>query len=110
MTSEIKAIIEKMLESYVCPELREAAEAFLGADGTDAENAAREKLVAVLPDSIASIDDAIAFAKSDFAKEKFGEEGAAAFLKEICARKEAGEIYCGCPGCQAALRLMDALR
>lgn len=109
MTDIIKSKTENMLKNYCCPELKAAAEAFLQADGTPGETEALENLKKVLPESIATIDEAIAFARSDYAKEKFGEEVALSILKETEAQKANGSKYCGCGGCQAALELLNSL-
>lgn len=109
MTEIIRTKTENMLKNYCCPELKAAAEAFLKADGTADEAASLAGLKKVLPESIASIDDAMEFAKSDYCREKYGAEAAANILKETEAQKARGEKYCGCGGCQAALDLLNSL-
>lgn len=107
--AEIISVINELLGVYCCPELKGAAEAYLACVDTPAEADAADKLRAVLPESIASIDDAIAFASSDYAVSKFGAEAAAEILKTTQAAKAAGEKYCGCDGCRKALELMALL-
>lgn len=107
--AEIIKTVKELLGVYCCPELKAAAEEYLSSADTPEEPQAAEKLRAVLPESIASIDDAIAFAASDYAVSKFGAEGAAEILRSTQAAKAAGEKYCGCDGCRTALELMRLL-
>ena len=98
-------LAEDMLKAYVNPELKKAAEDFIASPDDNTVSMLATKLY----EGIATIDEALGFAKSDYCKEKFGEEAAKAMLAETEKRKANGEKYCNCEGCTKALALLNAL-
>lgn len=103
--NETIKLAQDLLTVYVCPEVKEATEKFLASP----DDMTAGTLAIALTDGIASIDEAIAFAQSDYCKEKFGEEAAKSILEETTKAKKNGAKYCGCDGCQKALALLNAL-
>lgn len=97
-----------LLENYVCDDLKQATEKFIS-DAEKTGEADAEAYVAVLRDSVASIDDSIAFAQSDYCRQSEGEAAAKQLLDSCLKAKANGAIYCGCPGCTGALGLIMAL-
>ena len=101
--TEVKQEVEKLLKANsLCPEGREAAQAYLDAYGTADEKGKAEALLQELEEDITSIDDLIAFAESEHGRQIFGEEKAAAILKAAKEAKEKGEETCICEACQIA--------
>lgn len=98
-------LTEDMLKAYVNPNLKKAAEDFLASPDDNTAST----LATQLYQGIATIDEALGFAKSDYCKEKFGEEMAKTILAETEKQKASGAKYCGCEGCTKALALLDAL-
>ena len=90
-----------------CPELKEKAQAYLDAQGTDKAAAAAKALVEEAKEDMTSIDGLIAFAGSDMGKKIFGEEGAAATIKAAEEAKAHGETVCICEACQAAKVIVE---
>ena len=101
--TEVKQEVEKLLKANsLCPEGREAVQAYLEAYGTANEKGKAEALLQELEEDITSIDDLIAFAGSEHGRQIFGEEKAAAILKAAKEAKEKGEETCLCEACQIA--------
>ncbi|WP_314828462.1 hypothetical protein [Oribacterium parvum] len=101
--TEVKQEVEKLLKANsLCPEGREAVQAYLEAYGTTDEKSKAEALLQELEEDITSIDDLIAFAGSEHGRQIFGEEKAAAILKAAKEAKEKGEETCICEACQIA--------
>ena len=95
---DLKAKTEKMLEGWVAPELREAAEKWLETyDDGNANQEPAKAFAKALEENIATIDEAIDYLKSHDEAEK------AALLEE---KKAAGEKFCSCPSCTAALEIL----
>ena len=103
-----KELAQAVLDAFsACPELKEAAQNFIDSEGTEKEAEAWSALVAEAEADIIPIDGAIAFLKSDKAKEIFGEAVANEKLAETGKNKANGEKYCGCPGCVAAKAIIE---
>lgn len=104
-----RELAQAVLDAFsACPEFKEAAQAYLDAIGTKKEAAAAADLIAEAKADIIPIERAIAFLESDKATQIFGEAVAAEKLTEVAAAKEAGAVYCNCPGCRAAKAIIDA--
>ena len=105
--TEVKQEVEKLLKANsLCPEGREAVQAYLEAYGTADEKSKAEALLQELEEDITSIDDLIAFAGSEHGRQIFGEEKAAAILKAAEEAKEKGEETCICEACQIAKEIL----
>lgn len=91
-----------LLSNWCCDELKEAAQNWLDAIGTDKEKEAGKKYVLELQDSIVTVDGMLAFLPTDEAKAKFGEKIANRFYEHAKKLKIQGVVNCGCPACTAA--------
>ena len=102
MAKTIKELTQDLLQApSACKEVKEAAQNYLDAAGTEKEADAATAYVKELEADIMPIDGLIAFAESDMGAKIFGAEMAknvAAHGKEI---KSAGAKYCDCPACAA---------
>ncbi len=89
-----------------CKELREAANAWLEAIGTEDEAAKTAEYIAEIEEDIMPIDGLIAFAGSEMGKKVFGEaaKNILAHAEEI---KKNGGKYCDCPACTACKAILD---
>lgn len=90
-----------------CAEFKEAAKNYINAIGTDDEKKMGAMLVAEAKEDICTIDDVIGFFATDMAKQIFGEDGAAAKLAHAQEIKANDAIFCDCPGCTAALAIIN---
>lgn len=103
-----KAKVDEMLASTAASQAtRTAALAWkdVVAKGVDLESATNTLLDAVSARQT-TIDDAIAFARSDKAKRLFGEDGAAKMLDHQLKRKAAGARFCDCAACKPCHELL----
>ena len=112
MTKETLAFVTEKTKELTaahscCAELKEAANNWLAAAGTDKEAEATKAYVAELEADIMPIDGLIGFAESEHGAQVFGADKAlevAAHAREI---KAAGAKYCDCPACAAAEAILD---
>lgn len=103
-----KELAQAVLDAFsACSEFKEAAQNYIDSIGTEKESEAGKALVAEAEADIIPIDGAIAFFKSDKAKEIFGEETVKEKLAQTLKNKENGNKYCGCPGCAAAEAIIN---
>lgn len=89
-----------------CPELKEAVKNYLAALGTDKEKVAAQNLIAEIEEDITPIDNLVAFAHSERAKEIFG-EGQKNFAAHADQLKASGAKYCDCGACAPALEILN---
>ena len=102
--NEVIAKVKELIAAPMCnPELRTAAEAYL--KNQNKENA--DAMLKLLEANVSSIDETIGFAASDMGKKVFGEERAAAMVKQGNEFKAAGGKYCFCPACQAGSAIYE---
>lgn len=97
---------------YCWPLLRERAEAWLSARGTERERAAAEAFAAALEAGVMPIDGLIAFVRSEMGAQIVGAETAAEMRAHAEALRARGAKFCDCPACTAALSILaekDAL-
>lgn len=112
MTQETRAFVTEKLNDLLaapmaCAEVKEAAENWLAASGTDREAEETKQLIAELEADIIPIDGLIAFAGSEAGVQVFGEKKAKelhAHAKEIKAN---GAVWCDCPACTAVAAILD---
>lgn len=108
MSKTIRELTEDLLAApSACAEVKETAQAYLDAIGTEKESTAAKTFVAELEEDIIPIDGLIAFAESDMGAKVFGEEGAKNILIHAKDRKAAGAAYCDCPACAACEALLN---
>ena len=104
--NEKKELVSAVINSNTaCPELKEASKKYLEAVGTENENGAARALIAELNEDVNTIDDTIAFFKSDFAKSIFGDETENKLSAALKA-KENGDTVCICDGCRAGYEIL----
>ena len=96
-----------LLSGWCCDELKDAAQAWPDAIGTDKEKEAGKKYVLELQDSIVTVDGMLAFLPTDAAKAKFGEETANKFYEHAKELKAKGTANCDCPACTAASAVLE---
>ncbi len=112
MTQELRDLLNEQAKAILeagsaCQEIKEAAQNWLDAAGTDKEEAAKDALVAEAKEDITTIEDLIALAESDMGKQIFGEEGAAATAAAAKEAKANGAKYCICPACAACEKIIE---
>ena len=90
-----------------CPELKEAAQGYIDAIGTDGELEAAKALIAEAEEDVMPIESSLAFFKSDAAKAAFGEDVAAGLVAKAEEVIAAGGKTCFCDGCTAGKALLD---
>ena len=103
--------VEKMKEllgGHCWEPMREAAEEWIKTIGTDAEAAAKEKLIPKLKGSVATVDEILEMFKSEEVKAKFGEM-AEPILKHTKELQAKGEKFCDCPACTKAKEILEEL-
>lgn len=108
MAKTIRELTEDLLAApSACKEIKDAAQNYLNAVGTEKESEVAKSYVDELEADIMPIDGLIAFAESDMGAKVFGEEGAKNILIHAKDRKAAGEKYCDCPACAACEALLN---
>ena len=101
MVKTIRELTEDLLAApSACKEIKDAAQNYLNAVGTEKESEVAKAYVDELEADIMPIDGLIAFAGSDMGAKVFGDaaKGVLAHAEEI---KAAGAKYCDCPACAA---------
>ena len=98
---------KELLSTNCYQGLREAAEQWLDAVGTEKEREASRRYVHELEDAVTDIDTVINVFESDMAKEKFGEELANKIHSHAVEIKAKGAVWCDCPACTAALKVLE---
>ena len=94
-----------------CQELKDAANAWLAAVGTDKEAEATKNYIAEMEEDITTIDDLIAPTESELGAKIFG-DAAAAVGQQAKDAKAKGAHYCfcdACAACEAMLAKKDEL-
>lgn len=103
---DIIALAQKMVSAPSCyAGLKEVTAAWVDSIGTDKEKKSAENFIEEIKADITTIDNLVAFAHSDHAKEIFG-EGAAAFAAHADELKKSGAKYCDCKACTPALEIL----
>lgn len=102
--------VNKLLSGHCYAPLKSAAEAWLNQVGTDAEDEATAKMIPLLEDGVATVDEMLALFGSDEGKAKFGEELAGNIYAHASELQSQGEKYCDCDACKTALSILDDLK
>lgn len=87
--------------------LKDAAQNWIDAVGTENEKASAKTLVDEAAADIMPIDAVIGFMKSEDAAKHFGADVAAGMAKHAEEIKAAGAVYCDCEACSAALDILN---
>ena len=102
MAKKIKELTQDLHQApSACKEVKEAAQNYLDAAGTEKEADAATAYVKELEADIMPIDGLISFAGSDMGAQVFGADGAKKILAHAEEIKAAGAKYCDCPACAA---------
>ena len=108
MAKTIKELTHDLLQApSACKEVKEAAQNYLDAAGTEKEADAATAYVKELEADIMPIDGLISFAGSDMGAQVFGADGAKKILAHAEEIKAAGAKYCDCPACAACEALLN---
>lgn len=108
MAKTIKELTPDLLQApSACKEVKEAAQNYLDAAGTEKEADAATAYVKELEADIMPIDGLISFAGSDMGAQVFGADGAKKILAHAEEIKAAGAKYCDCPACAACEALLN---
>lgn len=108
MKEEMIQKVKALIEAPSCyAGLKEVAEAYIAAIGSDGEKDAARKLAAELEADIQTIDEVLAFFKSDAGTQFFGAETAAALAKHAEEVKAKGGKWCDCPACAPGREILD---
>ena len=100
---KVQAIIDA---PSCCRELKESAQAWIGARGTDRQAGAAQALVDEIREDVADIDHVISFFGSERGIAFFGKEKADQLLAHAREVKAAGGEFCDCPACAAGLEVL----
>ena len=117
MTNEVKEFAKAQTNNLLaapmaCKEVKEQAQRWLDALGTDDEAAQTKQYVAQLEGDIMPIDQLIGFAQSEHGAALFGAEKAKEVADHAISIKAKGAKFCDCPACaacEAILSKKDAL-
>lgn len=105
MAKTIKELTQDLLQaSSACKEVKEAAQNYLDAAGTEKEADAATAYVKELE---MPIDGLISFAGSDMGAQVFGADDAKKILAHAEEIKASGAKYCDCPACAACEALLN---
>lgn len=108
MAKTIKELTKDLLQApSACKEVKEAAQNYLDAAGTEKEADAATAYVKELEADIMPIDGLISFAGSDMGAQVFGADGAKKILAHAEEIKASGAKYCDCPACAACEALLN---
>lgn len=112
MTKELRDfMVEKtneLMAAFSCSsETKAAAQGWLDALDTDQEESVTKQYITELEADIVPIDNLIAFAGSEHGSKVFGPEKAKEVAAHASEIKEKGAVYCDCPACNAALKILE---
>ncbi len=112
MTESTRKFVEEKTKEILsagscCPELKEMAEKWLAAEGTDKEKTVTEAYLQELSEDVLPVDALIGFASSAKGEEVFGAEQAKSMVEAAEASKANGGKYCICPACSAGGAILD---
>ena len=104
LTQLVQALLDAPTNN---PTVKEFAQSWLDAEGTEKQVELTKQLVSVAEQNIALIDETIGFAGSELAVQILGAEGAANLLQHAKEIKAEGAEFCDCPGCVACKYVID---
>ena len=106
--TQLTQLVQALLDAPQSnPTVKEFAQSWLDAEGTEKQAELTKQLVSVAEQNIALIDETIGFAGSELAVQILGEEGAANLLQHAKDIKAQGAEFCDCPSCTAAKNIID---
>ncbi len=99
---------QELINAPTCSqETKEAAQRWLDAVGTDAENAETKAFITELEEDIMPIDSLIGFAESEKGRAYFGADTAASIAAHAREIQAAGARYCDCPACVIVAAILE---
>ncbi len=105
-----KTLIEKakaMIAAPSCnPNLKAAGQAWIDSTGKADEKEKAEKMIEEIKNGVTTIDELVAFARSDVAAKMFG-DGIKGFIAHADELKAKGAKYCDCGACAPALEIFE---
>ena len=106
--TQLTQLVQALLDAPSSnPTVKEFAQSWLDAEGTEKQAALTKQLVPLAEQNIALIDETIGFAGSELATQILGAEGAANLLQHAKDIKAKGAEFCDCPGCTACKHIID---
>ena len=106
--TQLTQLVQALLDAPQSnPKVKEFAQSWLDAEGTEKQAELTKQLVSVAEQNIALIDETIGFAGSELAVQILGKEGAANLLQHAKDIKTQGAEFCDCPSCTAAKNIID---
>ena len=106
--TQLTQLVQALLDAPQSnPKVKEFAQFWLDAEGTEKQAELTKQLVSVAEQNIALIDETIGFAGSELAVQILGEEGATNLLQHAKSIKAQGAEFCDCPGCVATKNMID---
>ena len=106
--TQVKKLVQALLDAHTSnPTVKEFAQSWLDAEGTEKQADLTKQLVSVAEQNIALIDETIGFAGSELATQILRPEGAANLLQHAKDIKAEGAEFCDCPGCVACKHVID---
>ena len=106
--TQLTQLVQALLDAPQSnPTVKEFAQSWLDAEGTEKQAELTKQLVSVAEQNIALIDETIGFAGSELATQILGEDGAANLLQHAKEIKAQGAEFCDCPGCIACKNIID---
>ena len=102
--------VNKLLAGHCYAPLREAAEEWLKKVGSEVEKEATEKMIPLLKDGVATVDEMLGLFGSEEGKAKFGEEMAGKIYSHAKELQSRGEKFCDCDACKTAISILDDLK
>ena len=106
--TQLTQLVQALLDAPQSnPTVKEFAQSWLDAEGTEKQAELTKQLVSVAEQNIALIDETIGFAGSELATQILGEDGAGNLLHHAKEIKAQGAEVCDGPGCVAAKNIID---
>lgn len=106
--TQLTQLVQALLDAPQSnPTVKEFAQSWLDAEGTEKQAELTKQLVSVAEQNIALIDETIGFAGSELATQILGEEGAANLLQHAKDIKAQGAKFCDCSSCTVAKKIID---
>ena len=106
--TQLTQLVQALLDAPQSnPTVKEFAQSWLHAEGTEKQAELTKQLVSVAEQNIALIDETIGFAGSEHAVQILGKEGAANLLQHATDIKAEGAEFCDCDACVAAKNIID---
>ena len=102
--------VKKLISGHCYAPLKEAAEEWLKKVGEEGEEFATEKMIPLLKDGIATVEEMLELFGSAEGRAKFGEELAGQIHAHAEELKKKGEEFCDCEACKTARSILEDLK